>query len=143
MNELEDVKSAQVNFQTKQAVVEFDESRITASEIAQEVAATPHMMGKDMQYGGALQLKADRLTSRDASALQGALKKVQGVSRVTTDTRSQTVGVEFAPKSEVTTADLIDAGKRAGYTLTTLTPPASRRGRSARGGGGGGGGGMG
>ena len=127
------MKSAQVNFQSKQAVVQFDESVVAASKIAQQMAATPHMMGGNMKYSGALLLKSDRLRSRnDATAVQNALSNVQGVSKANADTRSQTVSVEFAGKGEVKTADLIEAGKRAGQTLTVASSPvAGAGGRSS------------
>ncbi len=128
------VKSAKVSFQAKQAEVEFDESRIPVSSLTQEMTATPHMMGKDMQYGGALLLKASGMkAARDADAVREALAKVKGVSKVKPDTRAQTVAVEFAPKGEVKTTDLIKAAKEAGYTLTLDKTAASRE--KGRGGG--------
>ena len=45
-----------MNFKGKYATVAFDESVISAQEVARAISDTPHMMGRSMQYGGALLL---------------------------------------------------------------------------------------
>ncbi len=74
------------------------------------------------------------------TAIREALEKVKGVSKVKADTKAQSLAVEFAPKGEVRTTDLIEAAKEAGYTLT-LNAIGASRGKGQPGGGGGGPGG--
>ena len=75
------MKSIKVNFGTKNATIEFDESVISAQEVTRALGDTPHMMGRDMQYGGSLVLKVAGLKD-DATGKKGAIARVAGASRV-------------------------------------------------------------
>jgi copper chaperone CopZ len=91
------VKSIKVDFKTKNATVEFDESVISSQEIARAFGDTRHMMGGNMQYGAALVLSVsglkDEATGKKA---KDALAKVEGVSKVTPFPQHGAVAVEFA-----------------------------------------------
>ena len=113
------VKSVRVDLPGKYATVEFDETVISAQEVARAVSATPHMMGKDMRYGGVLVLSVpgvkDEATGKKATA---ALGKVQGVAKVTPYPEQQAVGVAFTDTGKVTSKQLIEALEPAGLKGT-------------------------
>ena len=89
--------------------------------VAQLIAATPHMMGSNMHYGGWLALKVPDLKD-DASAKQvkGVLSKVEGVKQVTTYPAQHSVGIAFAAKGDLTSAQLIDVLTKAGIKAENL-----------------------
>ncbi|MCI0457681.1 MAG: hypothetical protein L0Z62_11985 [Gemmataceae bacterium] len=109
------MKSIKVDFKGKYATTEFDENAISAQEVARAMFVTPHMMGKDMQYGGMLLLSVagvkDQATGKKATA---ALNKVEGVAKVTLYPQQQAVGIEFTTKGKVTSQQLIEALETAG-----------------------------
>jgi hypothetical protein len=104
-----------VDFKGKYATAEFDETVISAQEVARAMLGTPHMMGRDMQYGGLLVLSVagvnDQATGKKATA---ALSKVDGVARVTLYPQQEAVGIEFGDKGNVTSKQLIEALEAAG-----------------------------
>src|SRR5262245_59253512 len=53
------IKSVTVDWRTHNAKIEFDETLLPAQSLSQLIAGTPHMMGRGMQYGGWLALKAE------------------------------------------------------------------------------------
>lgn len=104
------VKLAKVDWSTKSAKLEFDESKVTVQGIASAIAATPHMMGADMSYGSFLALSVPELKDDAAAAkAREALAKVKGVTKVTAHPQQHTVSVQLAMGKEVTTQQLIDA----------------------------------
>jgi copper chaperone CopZ len=109
------VKSIKVDWATKNAKVEFDESKLPAQKVSQLIAATPHMMGASMHYGSWLALKAPDLKD-DAAAKKAkeALGKVAGVKAAEAFPVQHVVEVQFASDGKTTTADLIDALAGAG-----------------------------
>jgi copper chaperone CopZ len=115
------LRSIKVDWKTKNARIEFDEAILPAQKVAQLIAATPHMMGRTMQYGGWLALKVPDLKD-DASARQvkDVLSKVEGVRQVATYPKQHSVGIAFAPKGDLTTAQLIDVLNKAGIKAENL-----------------------
>jgi copper chaperone CopZ len=113
------VKSVRVDFPGKYAAVEFDETVVSAQEVARATSVTPHMMGKDMRYGGTLVLSVpgvkDEATGKKATA---ALGKIEGVAKVTLYPQQQAVGIEFADKGKVTSKQLVEALEAAGLKGT-------------------------
>ncbi len=113
------MKSIKVDFRNKSATTEFDESVISAQEVARAMSITPHMMGRDMEYGGILLVSVagvkDEATGKKATA---ALRKVEGVAKVTLYPKQEAVGIEFTGKGKVTTKQLIDALEAAGLKGT-------------------------
>jgi copper chaperone CopZ len=104
------VKSVNVDWQSKNARIEFDEKLIPGQVLAQRIAATPHMMGSRMKYDGWLALKADGLRDEAiAKKTVDVLKGVKGVKQVTIYARQQSVGVQFDATGKLRTRDLIEA----------------------------------
>ena len=115
------VKSAKVDWKTKNARVEFDELLIPAQQLSNRIAATSHMMGGDMKYSGWLALEVADLKETDDAEwdrLKDALGKVEGVKQVVAYKAKSGVGVRFAPKGELTTVKLIAAVTDAGFKLS-------------------------
>jgi copper chaperone CopZ len=104
-----------VDFKDKDATVAFDEKVISAQEVARAMSTTPHMMGRNMQYGGILLLSV-RGVKEEATAKKAtdALSKVEGVSKVTLYPKQEAVGIEFSGKGKVTSKQLIEALEKAG-----------------------------
>jgi copper chaperone CopZ len=115
------VRSIKVDWKTKNAQIVFDEALLPAQRVAQLIAATPHMMGGNMQYGGWLALKVPALKD-DATAKQvkGVLSKVEGVKQVATYPAQHSVGIAFASKGGLTSAQLIEALAKAGIKAENL-----------------------
>lgn len=109
------VKSARVDWATKNARVEFDEQQVGAQQIASRIGSTAHMMGGRMQYGGWLALKVPDIGGEgNADKAKTALGKVKGVSTVAVYVPQKSVGVAFAAEGKVTSVQLVDALKAAG-----------------------------
>jgi copper chaperone CopZ len=115
LKKLKGVQSIRVSFKDKSANIDFDESAISAQEVAKALSATPHMMGPRMQYGGALVLGVegvkDKATAAKATA---ALSKVEGVANVNVFPDQEAVGIEFNGKGKTTSKQLLDALEKAG-----------------------------
>jgi copper chaperone CopZ len=109
------IRSVKVDWQSKNATVDFDENLISAQEVVQAVVATPHMMNRNMHYGAVLYLSVpgvkDRATGDKASAVLG---KVEGVAKVTVFPQQEAVGIEFASRGKVTTRQLIEVLQQNG-----------------------------
>lgn len=113
------MKSVRVDFPGKYAAVEFDEAVISAQEVARAVSAPPHVMGKDRRYGGVLVLSVPGV--RDGAAgkkAEAALRRVEGVAKVTPYPQQQAVGVEFTGTGKVTTKELIETLEPVGLKGT-------------------------
>lgn len=110
------IESVKADWKSKSAWITFDESAISAQQVAQAIAATPHMMGRGMHYQASLALKVPELKG-DASAekVKTALSAVPGVSVIYTYPQQQSIAVRFSGTDKVTTADLIAALKKAGF----------------------------
>jgi len=109
------VKSIKVDWDTKNAKVEFDESKLPAQKVSQLITATPHMMGASMHYGSWLALKVPELKD-DAIAKKAkeVLSKVPGVKAAEAFPAQHIVEVQFASEGKTSTTDLIDALSGAG-----------------------------
>lgn len=114
------IRSISVDWKTKNAHVEFDESVVPAQKVAGLIADTPHMMGGKMHYGGLLVLKVAQIKDEaTAKPVKESLAKVKGVERVLAYPKQHSVEVQFATKGEVTTKQLIEALKAVGLSATT------------------------
>ena len=109
------MKSVSVDWRTKNAKIEFDESILPAQALAQKIAGTPHMMGRGMQYGGWLALKVPSVKD-DASgkAVKDALAKTEGISQVAVYPAQHSVGIQFSGKGKMTSQEVIDLLAKAG-----------------------------
>ena len=111
------VRSVKVDWSTKDAKIEFDESTLPAARVAQLIAATPHMMGPTMHYDGWLALKASSLKDvAMATAAKESLGKVPGVKKVETFPTQHVVEIQFAADAKTTTGQLIEVLAAAGVT---------------------------
>ena len=121
LRNIKGVKSAKVDWNTKNARVEFDEQVIPAQRLSLRIAETPHMMGGNMQYGGWLALKVADVKDKDDATwdrLKEALGKVPGVKQVTLYKAQSGVGVRFDAKGDLTSQKLIAALADAGFQLS-------------------------
>jgi len=121
LSHVEGLHSIKVDWKTKNARIEFDEAVLSARNVAQLIAATPHMMGSNMHYAGWLALNVPDLKD-DASAKQvkDVLSKLEGVKQVTTYPAQHSVRFAFATKGDLTSAQLIDALTKAGINAENL-----------------------
>jgi copper chaperone CopZ len=121
LSQVKGLRSIKVDWKTKNARIEFDEAVLPAQRVAQLIADTPHMMGSNMHYGGWLALKIPELKD-DATAkhVKEVLSKVKGVKQVTTYPAQHSVGIAFATKGELTSAQLIDVLTKAGIKAANL-----------------------
>jgi copper chaperone CopZ len=109
------VHSIKVDWNRKDAKIEFDETTVPAAKIAELIAATPHMMGAGMHYGSWLALKAaDVKDGGTAKAAKEALAKVAGVKTVEAFPTQHVIEVQFASDAKTTTGQLIEALAVAG-----------------------------
>lgn len=110
LSRIKGVKSVSVNWNTKNAKIEFDESVLPAQALAAAVEGTPHMMGGGMRYGGWLALKVPSITD-DASGqkVKEALSKVEGVKTVAVYPKQHSAAVRFSGKGSISSQHVIEA----------------------------------
>ncbi len=121
LKKVKGVRSAKVDWGTKTAKIEFDESTLPAQQLATAIAKTPHMMGAGMQYGSWLALKVPDLKDDSvAQAAKEALSKVPGVKAVATYPKQHTLSVQFSSGDATTSAQLIAALDAAGLKSETF-----------------------
>lgn len=114
------VKGANVDWNSKSAKLTLDESVISAQKLAQSIAATPHMMGGSMHYGGWLALSVPSVVDeKSGKSVQDTLSKVPGVAKVSVYPKQHTVAVQFAGQGNATSQQLIEALAAAGVKAST------------------------
>jgi mercuric ion binding protein len=114
------VRSVKVDWNSKTAKIAFDENALSAQKLAQTIAATPHMMGGGMHYGGWLTLKVPELKDEaTAMRVKEALEKQKGVKRVVAYPKQHAVNVEFDTEGSATTHGLLDAVASIGLSAAT------------------------
>lgn len=119
LKSIKGVRSAKVDWNTKNAKIEFDETTISAQQLSESIARTPHMMGGNMQYQGWLALKVEGIKNEDsARKAQKAVEQLKQVARVTTYPKQDAIGIAFKAEGKVTTEELIRVLKDAGLTAT-------------------------
>ncbi len=113
------VKSVSVDWATKNAIVEIDESVLPAQSLSQRIAATPHMMGGGMHYGGWLALKVPSVKDEaTGKKVQAALAGAKGIKQVAVYPDKQAIGVLFTGDGKLTTQDVIDLLAKADLEAT-------------------------
>jgi copper ion binding protein len=121
LGKVDGIRAVKVDWKTKTAHVEFDETSLPAQRVSQLIAGTPHMMGPSMKYGGWLALKApaikDEASGRTA---EKALLAVKGVKTAKAYPEQHTVAVSFEPKGRLTTQELVAALKQAGFDAASF-----------------------
>ena len=117
-----------MNFDTKTAAVELDETVLPAQGAARVMGETPHMMGKDMKYAGALLLSVAGLKDEaTAKKAKDALVKIEGVNKVTVEEKEESITVEFKDKGNATAKQLIEALAKAGLKARPYEPKAGAK----------------
>jgi copper chaperone CopZ len=121
LSKVKGIRSIKVDWKTKNARVEFDESVLPAQRLARMIADTPHMMGRNMHYAGWLALKVPDLKDEaSAKKTKEVLTKVDGVKQVAAYPAKHSVGIAFDAKGDLTSAQLIDALTKAGIKAENL-----------------------
>ena len=81
LSKVQGIEFISVDRKTKNARLEFDESVISAQQVAKTIAETPHMMGGNLHYGGWLALKVDEV--RDDAVARAARRGSNGYPGIT------------------------------------------------------------
>ncbi len=114
------IKSAKVDWATKSARIQFDENVIAATQVADAVARTPHMMGSGLRYSGTLALSVPAIQDKDTGkAAADALKKLPEVVKVNVFPSTHTLTIQFKDGVKLTSSQLIDALDQAGMKAKT------------------------
>jgi len=115
LSRVKGVKSVTVNWNTKNAKIEFDENVLPAQSLAAAIEGTPHMMGAGMRYGGWLALKIPSITDEaSGQKAKEAIGKVEGVKTVAIYPAQHSVGVLFAGSGKVSSQQVIEALAKEG-----------------------------
>ncbi len=115
------VQSAKVDYASKLVRIKFDESQTSASQIADIVARTPHMMGGGMRYGGSLVLSVPTIGDKESGKVASdALSKLTGVAKANVFPGNHTLTVQFQAGAKVTSAEVIDALAKVGIEAKTF-----------------------
>lgn len=121
LGRIKGIQSAKVDWASKTVKLQFDESAISATQIADAVARTPHMMGGGMKYSGRLALSVPAVRDQaTANAAVEALRKVPGVAKVNPFPGNHTVAVQFDAGAKLTSSQLIHALDEAGMPAKTF-----------------------
>ncbi len=115
------VKSANVDWDTKNAIVEFDEKEMPLQKLLQRIVDTPHMMGGNSKYGAWLALKVDDSNKKDDAwwgKLKQSISKLEGVKQVTLYKAQSSIGVQLEPKGEITSQKLISKMTETGFKFS-------------------------
>ncbi len=121
LGHVDGIRGVKVDWKTKNARIEFDESILPAQKVARLIADTPHMMGKNMHYDGWLALKVSEIENAESTKpVADALQKLEGVKHVTAYPKQHSVTVQFDSKGQVTDAQLISALAKAGFHAANL-----------------------
>jgi mercuric ion binding protein len=121
LSRVKGVKSVAVDWNTKKAVVSFDETVLPAQALAAAIDGTPHMMGGGMRYAGWLALKVPSITD-DASGqkVKDVLGKLEGVKSVAVYPAQHSSAILFAGKGTVSSQQVIDALAKEGIEATNF-----------------------
>ena len=102
------VRSVTVDWNAKNAKVEFDESILPAQVLAQKIASTSHMMGGNMHYSGWLLLKVPSITdARSGKVAKDILLSSEGISQVALYPEQHSLAVQFSSKGKLSSKDVI------------------------------------
>lgn len=116
LKRLTGVRTAKVDWATKSAKVSFDESVLSAQQLAAAIASTPHMMGGGMSYGGWLALSVPGIKDEaSAKEAETSVRGIKGVAKVGASPKQHTLSVQFASDGKVSSKQLIDALDAAGF----------------------------
>jgi copper chaperone CopZ len=117
----EGIRSIKVDWKSKSARIEYEESMVAAQHVAILIGSTPHMMGGDLHYGAWLALKVDELNDNANTQLfKSAIEKIDGVKGVALYPKQHIAAVQFTPQGDLSDQELIRTLTNAGYHVTNL-----------------------
>ncbi len=120
LNHVKGIKAIKVDWKTKAAHVEFDETLVPAQSVAALIAATPHMMGRNLHYAGWLALKVPSLKDQaQGQLIQETLSKLSGVKRVAPYPDQHAIGIAFDEKGKLTSEEIVAALAAGGIAAET------------------------
>ena len=103
------VKSVAVDWNKKNATIEFDEHVLPAQALASAIEGTPHMMGGGMRYAGWLALKVSSITDEaSGQKVKAVLSKMDGVKTVAVYPAQHSAAVLFAGVGSMSSQQLIE-----------------------------------
>jgi len=115
------VKSVAVNWNTKNAKIEFDEGLLPAQALASAIDATPHMMGGGMKYGAWLAMKVPSISDEPSGQkVKEVLSKVEGVKTVAVYPAQHSAAVLFAGKGTLSSRQLTELLVKQGIEATNF-----------------------
>lgn len=121
LSRVKGMKSVAVDWNAKNAKVEFDESVLPAQSLAAAIEGTPHMMGANMRYSGWLALKVPSITDETSGQkVKDALGKIDGIKTVAVYPAQHSAAVLFAGKGTTSSKQIIDALAKEGIEATNL-----------------------
>ena len=122
------VRAISVDWNSKSATVTYDEGTISAQKVAASIAATPHMMGNTMRYGGWLALKVPGIDKPEtAKKVKAALGSVKGVANTAVYEKTEAVGVAFAPEGNLTMQELLTALEKEGIPASSYARDTKKK----------------
>jgi copper ion binding protein len=121
LSRVKGVKSVSVDWNSKKAVVQFDESVLPAQSLAAAIEGTPHMMGAGMRYAGWLAIKVPSLTDNaSGQKVKDSLGKIEGVRSVAVYPERKSAAVLFTGNGTLTSQQIVDALAKEGIEATNL-----------------------
>jgi copper chaperone CopZ len=115
------VKSVTVDWNKKNAKIEFDESLLPAQALASAIDTTPHMMGAGMKYGGWLTLKVPSIGDEaSGQKVKDVLSKMDGVKTVAVYPAQHSAAVLFAGKGTISSRQMIELLGNEGIEATNF-----------------------
>jgi copper chaperone CopZ len=118
---LNGVKSVSVDWRTHNAKVEYDETVLPAQQLSASIAATPHMMGGGMRYGGWLALRVPSITDEASGAkAKAVLSKLEGVKSVAIYPQQHSAAVLFAGGRSVSSEQVIQVLGKEGLDASNF-----------------------
>lgn len=121
LSRVKGVKSLSVNWNTKKAIVELDESVAPAQALAAAIEGMPHMMGGGMRYAGWLALSVPTLTDEaSGQKVKETLAKVVGIKTVAVYPLQHSAAVLFSGKGSVSSQQVLDALSKEGIEASNF-----------------------
>lgn len=115
------VKSVAVDWNKKNAKIEFDESVLPAQSLASAIETTPHMMGAGMKYAGWLTFKVPSISDEaSGQKVKEVLGKMDGVKTVAIYPAQHSAAVLFAGKGTMSSRQMIELLGKEGIEATNF-----------------------
>jgi copper chaperone CopZ len=121
LSRVKGIKSVAVDWNKKNAKIEFDERLLPAQSLASAIASTPHMMGAGMKYDGWLVLSVPSIADEPSGQkVKTVLSKMDGVKTVAVYPAQHSAAVLFVGKGTMSSRQMIDALAKEGIEATNF-----------------------